>query len=67
MTYQVLCPDGIDRLKTNWDNANDAIFDAGYMSNRSSCFDWCGPNGNHECPGGRHYVLFPKEPELEFT
>lgn len=59
MRYQIICPDGIDRLKTNWSKFKDAEFDAMYFSRRSSCSDWCNAKDNEElgyCKGGIHTI-----------
>ena len=65
--FEIICPDGVNRLGANWDKLSDAIFDSKYMSNRSSCWDWCDLDGDHECPGGTHTVKMPTKEPLEFV
>lgn len=56
-TYGVICPDGQDRLKADWDTKYIAAGDADYMSGRRlGCSSWVGAKGLKDCPGGRHYV-----------
>lgn len=67
--YQIICPDGANRLKANWTNLRDAEFDATYFSRRSSCSDWCDKAIIKElgyCNGGRHSIndIKPNESEI---
>lgn len=55
--YRVFCPDGKDRLKAHFESKEEARFDAGYFSQRSSCSDW---SGDWTCPGGVHTIEPPK-------
>ena len=73
--YAVICPDGVDRLRVNWETLKEAEDDAKYFNViKRSCLTWCDdpafkyPYGDI-CPGGIHTVRprGTKEPELELA
>ncbi len=64
--FTVLCPDGADRLRARWEREEDAASDARYFSNRTSCRDWCGRDGDRGCPGGVHTAAPEADPPVEY-
>lgn len=66
--YKIICPDGADRLKANWEDLRNAEFDALYFSMRRSCSDWCDKEINEKlgiCKGGIHTINHIKIEEQE--
>lgn len=66
MAYAVICPDGVDRLRTRWPTHEKALFDAAYFGAHRAfgCASWA---DDKSCPGGTHYVLVPSDPDPELA
>ena len=63
MTFRVICPDGVDRLRASWKSRDEADRDARYFSHRLTCADWTPRPSDWSCPGGTHWVLNLAKPE----
>jgi len=69
MSYAVLCPDGVDRLKVRWATRREAEDDARYFGPPKTfgCASWCYLFHEPRCPGGAHYVGEEPEPLLAWA